>query len=89
MVNEWQPIDTAPKDGTPIVVWHNGDYHIARWSPLWTENNKTWLVRHPDWTGGHPTIVSEIEPNEFQRRAGLTGPTHWMPLPAAPQEPHP
>lgn len=30
-----QPIATAPKDGTEIVVW-NGSFWVARWSPRGT-----------------------------------------------------
>lgn len=84
-MSEWKPIKTAPRDGTPILVWHRGDFHVARWLPLWTEDNKTWLVRHPAWTDDNTRIASEIEPNEHQRLIGLTGPSHWMPIPDPPK----
>ena len=75
---EWQPIETAPKDGTIIDVWlgdcDEGDRQFyctgnTRRSPGW------W------WSGGkfrplgglHPLVPVFVEP------------THWMPLPKAPQ----
>jgi len=39
---EWQPIETAPKDGTPIVVWDRylQEPVIAHWSySLWGIHN--------------------------------------------------
>lgn len=61
----WQPIETAPKDGTRILVW-------------------------PYWSDGLP---AEVKWRNMKRTAGRweygglfcnANPTHWMPLPAAP-----
>lgn len=65
---EWQPIDTAPKDGTRViaffplfktakVAWHKTFYLDG---PLWACD----AVRSPDRWSDQPS--------------------HWMPLPAAP-----
>lgn len=30
-MTDWQPIDTAPKDGTPILVWNAGYVAVMCW----------------------------------------------------------
>jgi hypothetical protein len=72
----WQPIETAPKDGTALLVINGpkGGYYtesfqigIARWSRAYGHKSDEWLS----------TVccdgVSAFEP------------THWMPLPEPPQ----
>lgn len=65
----WQPIETAPKDGTNILLV-NRKGNMA--TGLWVVNgaSKGWWLR-----GGN-------EPNTFFN--GHHGPTHWMPLPKPP-----
>jgi hypothetical protein len=69
-VEAWQPIETAPKDGTRILTWgclHNdggvdmGEIPDVQFS-FWEESSQTF---YSDEWGSHQ-------------------PTHWMPLPAAP-----
>ena len=36
MSAEWQPIETAPKDGTRVLVVEDGEYHVAWWRQGWT-----------------------------------------------------
>ena len=66
----WQPIETAPKDGTVILTWgciHNdggvdmGETPACRTS-WWLDVYASWYC---ELWGGHE-------------------PTHWMPLPAPP-----
>lgn len=71
---QWQPIETAPKDGTPILIWQPGNpkhnfgaaddnrYAIGYWR-TW-EPNGGWGNRNQQ------TVIS----------------THWMPLPQPPKE---
>lgn len=83
MKNNWQTMDTAPKDGTSIIVFGAYCEHPDRrysfvWIVKWSESEREVSagdglyrrVMRGSW--GTP-------PCEFH-------PTHWMPLPAAPDE---
>ena len=69
-MTEWQPIDTAPKDGTDILAYlewtdKSGEIRVIRWD----EEMEVWwgdYAYDPD--------------DEFEY------PTHWMPLPAPPKK---
>ena len=67
----WQPIETAPKDGSRVLVydhgWCGGGPRIAvsQWIPY----------RHRDGRGEWRTTGGF---------AGVTDATHWMPLPEPP-----
>jgi len=57
----WQPIESAPKDGTKVIICS------SEYSP----------------------IVAAFKGSQWEKRAGSFVahlPTHWMPLPAAPQQ---
>ncbi len=82
MINNWQPIDTAPKDGRPIDLWVEGPYYPGghRFA------NSFWFIHEwddsetPEWR----TMFSERVGVSFP----LDGkPTHWMPIPAPPPPP--
>lgn len=77
MTGNWQPIDTAPKDGTPVLLFGTRDkgrsgepaWLTARWCKVWDgEEDWHWLE------GADREDDSRI----------LFEPTHWMPLPSAP-----
>jgi hypothetical protein len=80
MSDQWQPIETAPKDGTDILVWAVG-YR-------WPEVVRYVLYNDPaiEEEAGEPGFwrysddvfadVCEIEEGEF---------THWMPIPSPPR----
>lgn len=73
-VPTWQPIETAPKDGTKIIVLTvHGEIEISEWYVVTTAEyepagdglfRKVETVFSQGWNGNHPT--------------------HWMPLPAPP-----
>ena len=64
----WQPIETAPKDGTHILLWW-GEQARLGW---WLDNSHT---RTP-WAGWKVPSL-QVVPFGCQ-------PSHWMPMPAAP-----
>ena len=67
----WQPISTAPKDGTRILVW-NGSYAsaVVYAHNLYKNEDGWWL--EDDGEQWDAFLYSE--------------PTHWMPMPNPPKE---
>lgn len=77
-MTEWKPIDTAPKDGTAILIY-------PAYS-MWLDHKKLpnyipYVCRWKDDAFGAGWIEASGE--EYH----LFEPTHWMPLPAAPEPP--
>lgn len=72
---DWQPIATAPKDGTRIDLWVGGERHT---DCAWYKGN-AW---HPEDGWYDPAYEYGdgwfLDDDEF--------PSHWMPFPAPPQE---
>ena len=69
---DWRPIETAPKDGTHILVWgpdSGGIYGFTvPYQPmvvLWWKDDGRWVAREND----------DMEWGDL---------THWMPLPELP-----
>lgn len=71
-MSEWQPIDTAPRDGTDILLFCRFDgrdeIKIAKWSDEQTYEGPFGQFR---WKESEGLIAERI-------------PTHWMPLPVPP-----
>lgn len=80
MENKWQPIETAPKDGTRILLYRKDENNdplmaIASWS------NYTWISSKQDdgsW-GGWLVFACRSDSEAFY------SPTHWQPLPQPPE----
>lgn len=81
---EWKPIETAPKDGTELLLWRaDSGVILARWiapcdflTDEEIEKNHADDSEEPDWF--HADYVQG-------GRITDGAPTHWMPLPEPPQ----
>ena len=67
----WQPIETVPKDGDPVMLGNNRGHPMAPLvSFIWHENKKTWMDSMND-NGLHWPETDE------GLGGGNLGPTHW------------
>ena len=73
---EWRDIKTAPKDGTPILLW----------APDYFEDNPHAVVGEwCDRVGAWSSEVGMMEDGPIGDDPELcNGPSHWMPLPLPP-----
>ena len=66
---KWQPIETAPKDGSNIILGNDVTVAVGKWA-------------RDDWRAMY--FVCEGT-DDFRAGAGLIyKPTHWQPLPKSP-----
>lgn len=81
-MGEWQPIETAPKNGTEVFVYVPGESLYPTVASY--KSGEYWKAEYGDeaymeagwyWSFGYPSDFHE-EPVE---------PTHWMPLPEPPK----
>jgi hypothetical protein len=70
-MSEWQPIETAPKDGRRLILhWSTTGYVDVRY---WRPGQERW------W--GFPDSDPRYDPDLAIKNV----PTHWMPLPKPPK----
>ena len=69
-MSEWQPIETAPKNGESVLLYYGQEYCIMEGGCFKRERGYRKNVYY-QW-------VAAIDMGEL-------GPTHWMPLPKPPQ----
>lgn len=85
-MSEWRPIETAPRDGTHVLVYYEFATvpiaHVAFWDAdehdLWQSNGFSHKAEQVGWWSYVENSVSA------HKLEGHNTPTHWMPLPAPP-----
>ena len=68
-MSEWQPIETAPRDGTQILAW-NGAVFICAEFVTFADGTAHW---HQWIRGSRASVGASVRL------------THWMPLPEPPK----
>ena len=80
-MSEWQPIETAPKDGTMVLVSNGKDIAVGAYAvqEYWGYEDEP----------GAPGLFRKVLKERYAiwDAEGICGLTHWMPLPAPPASP--
>lgn len=76
--NGWLPIETAPKDDTPVLVWADAEGWRGQFARVCASYHRgMWRVYGP--------ILGEPDGDGRSRQwLGEVSPTHWQPLPNPP-----
>lgn len=72
-MSEWQPIETAPRDGRRVLLYWDGHVVCGNWDEDRYANRPRPYWRH------------DMERIFGIRALRATPPTHWRPLPAPPE----
>lgn len=80
--SEWQPIETAPKDGSRYLIY------VPR---VATDSDSSWFtVLVASYVGGYDSgdvWFTMLRGKEKTYGEDIYDPTHWMPLPTPPTNP--
>lgn len=71
---DWQPIETAPRDGTRIILLRKNGPVFGCW-----DDDRYSTKPRPYWTHDQVRAFGNVD-------ARKVPPTHWMPLPAPPRD---
>jgi hypothetical protein len=84
-MDEWRPIETAPKDGTEVLVFVDCAtvpiIRLAFWcdGEFWQDHGYSSQEEETGWWSYENSVSQE-------KLDGAVEPTHWMPAPKRPRE---
>ena len=82
MSSKWQPIETAPRDGTRILAWNSEYGQRETYMSMYSKGS----VGYERWVRGNgPAEIGWDWQEPMNGWAFTWKPTHWMPLPEAPE----
>lgn len=73
----WQPIETAPRDGTDILLSLNGEVYLGHFSDTERRSHGEVTYHRQFWYLGNYLSFGNPDPV----------PTHWMAIPNPPDAP--
>lgn len=94
-MSDWQPIASAPKDGTKVDLFYPGQRGRVVDAAWYEAPFNCWAIRKKKWTEMqlNPMRLPELLPESEWSHVAFPNeqPTHWMlsplpPSPAAPKE---
>ena len=74
-MSEWQPIETAPKDGDYVLVSNGRGVWVARFKDVYQSG----------WKPACPWQSMMLNHDHIPSVERKGHPTHWMPLPEPPE----
>jgi len=74
-MSEWQPIETAPKDGTPVLVCGGTATLPCEWENIPIQEATIACFHNRQWNGDVTT----------DGNCWRLNPDYWMPLPTPPE----
>lgn len=77
----WQPIETAPKDGTNIILADGKHATVGNWY-----HEEPYIHEYRDLGGNYAGQDEGDGFNGWVDWSGGITPTHWMPLPPPPSD---
>lgn len=82
-MSEWQPIETAPRDGSAVWLLIDGQAYLGFCQPAdWLSDSDTWFAK-ASYVRRHRT--ANITTDDIVSCYGYdVKPTHWQSLPAPP-----
>lgn len=74
-MSEWKPIESAPGDGSYILVANSHGAWIAKWHPVFQSGYRP----------SNPWASLMLNHDHIDKPGRYDHPTHWMPLPPPPE----